>query len=371
MSSQPNVRQTRSQTRAQQANANPNVGGDDRVSSHSSRNSFIPSMMDNDGGELRDCGGCNRPNNSEQYMVQCQKCSIWFHFSCANVSTTTVRTISFVCGKCMPGGDSVPQPTPSVISGISSSSSIRRARLERELQLMADEKKLMEDLSRERIDMERELRERELQEKLEREKQFIARRHALLSRQDHDEERSVRSMRSSQNSIQRTEDWVRQTGSGVVGCGDTVQQIQASTSANSGHPDEASLVNAQGVHPSSTPLRTANESPPLGDAPMANTGSEVRSIPQTVESITIEDSEDFAEGAVGLNLNKCDPSQNPSNLPLVDLQPYEESWKRCRQPVRYRKSIVLVGTATNAGVLKPESCESRTPCYITNNPKRN
>lgn len=192
---------------------------------------------------------------------------------------------------------------------------------------MADEKKLMEDLSRERIDMERELRERELQEKLEREKQFIARRHALLSRQDHDEERSVRSMRSSQNSIQRTEDWVRQTGSGVVGCGDTVQQIQASTSANSGHPDEASLVNAQGVHPSSTPLRTANESPPLGDAPMANTGSEVRSIPQTVESITIEDSEDFAEGAVGLNLNKCDPSQNPSNLPLVDLQPYEDILK--------------------------------------------
>lgn len=105
MSSQPNVRHTRSQTRAKQANANLNPGGDNS-SSHSSvsEDFFITSMMDKDGGELRDCAGCDRPNNSERYMVQCENCNHWYHFTCANVNTATVRSASFVCVLCGPSG---------------------------------------------------------------------------------------------------------------------------------------------------------------------------------------------------------------------------------------------------------------------------
>lgn len=304
----------------EQANANLTPPGDD---DRTSEDSFIPSMVDEAGGELRGCGHCNRPNNSELYMVQCQKCSLWYHFSCANVSSATVRTVNFVCGKCCTSEGIVPPSVPSVISGISSSSSARRARIERELQLMEEEKKLLEDLSREKMNMERELREREFQEKLDREKLFIARKHALLSQQDDDEGKSVRSMRSSQRSTKRTEDWVRQMGSGI----DSGKPIHASTSANSSQPVETSLVNTQGVHPSSTPLKPTIEPLPLGGETKANTGSEVKSVPPTLGSITIEDSEDSVDEAAGLDSKESEPNQNPSNLPLVNLQPYEDLLK--------------------------------------------
>nr|XP_029717318.1 vicilin-like seed storage protein At2g18540 [Aedes albopictus] len=51
-------------------------------------------------------------------------------------------------------------------------------------QRLEEEKKLLEDLSREKAEKERALYERELQEKLERERQYIARKHELLNQQD-------------------------------------------------------------------------------------------------------------------------------------------------------------------------------------------
>nr|XP_019561677.2 coiled-coil domain-containing protein 158-like [Aedes albopictus] len=303
MDLQSNVRQTRSRTRAiQQENADPTPPGDeDGMSQQSSEDLFVPSMIDSDGGELRGCVGCDRPNNSEKYMVQCQKCSLWYHFSCANVSTTTVRTTKFVCTKCVPGGDSlVPEQTPSIMSGISSSSSARRTRIDRELKRLEEEKRLMEDLSRQRMEMERALQERELREKLDREKQFIARKHELLSQHD-GEEGSVRSVQSSQRSVQRTVDWIRQT--------------------------EAAKSSGQVVQHSSTPLKatTSKVSPVIGEnRPCA--GSEVKSIPRTLGSITIGDeSEDSLEGAVGADADNRD--EQSSDLPLVDLQPYTDLLK--------------------------------------------
>lgn len=136
-----NVRQTRSRTRVQQENADLNPGNDDKMSSKSSESS-IPSMVDDNGGELHDCGGCNRPNNTERYMVQCRNCTRWYHFTCANVNTTIVRSSNFVCVVCMPREISGPiEKTPSVISELSHKSSQSRARLERELLRLDEEKK--------------------------------------------------------------------------------------------------------------------------------------------------------------------------------------------------------------------------------------
>lgn len=241
-----------------QVNDNLNPYDADMTSHQSSDESFIPSMLDSDGGELRDCRECDRPNNSERYMVQCQNCSRWYHFSCANVDTATVRSTSFVCKQCAPGGGlNASEPSP---SSISSSSSTRRARVELELKRLDEERKLLEDLSRERIEKERALNERELQEKLERERQFIARRHELLTQNDGEESGSVRSMRS-QRSAKRTEDWVRQTGA-AENSGNVVEPMPTSTSVSTGN-----LGDSQVVHPSSTPLKhvAAVVSPTIGD----------------------------------------------------------------------------------------------------------
>ncbi|XP_055615068.1 ribosome-binding protein 1-like [Toxorhynchites rutilus septentrionalis] len=317
MSSQANVRQTRPRTRAQQANAAPNTGiDDDQISNQSSEDSFIPSMVDSDRGELHDCAGCNRPNSSERYMVQSQKCIRWYHFSCANVNTTTVRSSCFVCVSCMRSEISgVLEPAASRISGITSTSSTRAARVARELQRLEEEKKLLEELSRERIEKERALNEREHREKMEREKQFIARKHELLNRQDNEDARSVRSVRSSQRDAMRTENWVRQTetvASEVI--------IPTSTSMSANHPEDTCLGNPQGLHPSSTPLKI-NTPVVHTSAGGDRTGLEENSIPRNMKSeIVAENAEKSLENSDKVNADKV----SQTVLPIVDLQPYAD-----------------------------------------------
>lgn len=246
-----NVRQTRSRTRVQQENADLNPGNDDKMSSKSSEDSFIPSMVDDNGGELHDCGGCNRPNNTERFMVQCRNCTRWYHFTCANVNTTIVRSSNFVCVVCMPREISGPiETTPSVISELPHKSSQSRARLERELLSLDEEKKLLEDLIWERIEKERALNERELLEKLEREKEFIARKHELLSQHDDEERRSERSNRSSQRCSKRTKDWVMQTKAAGNPDEVVIEQAPVSLSSSARHPEETCLGSQQIVHPS-------------------------------------------------------------------------------------------------------------------------
>ncbi|XP_062537834.1 transcription initiation factor TFIID subunit 3-like [Armigeres subalbatus] len=126
-----NVRQTRSQTRAQQANANLAPGNDDeKASSKVSDDSFVPSIVDRNGGELFDCAGCDRPNNSERYMVQCDNCDHWYHLTCAGVKVATVGSNNFVCAVCTSAKS---RRARSQASGISSTSSARQSKVEREL----------------------------------------------------------------------------------------------------------------------------------------------------------------------------------------------------------------------------------------------
>lgn len=131
----------------------------------------------------------------------------------------------------------------------------------------------------------------------------------------------MRSMRSSQSSRKRTEDWVRQAKV-AESSGRAIDLTPTSMSVSAGH-----LEDPQVVHPSSTPLRTVI-SPvghPLIGNNVAGTGSEVKSIPGTLGSITIgEDSEDSVEGAVGVDVNQI---KQTSDLPFVDLQPYADILK--------------------------------------------
>nr|XP_029713621.1 intracellular protein transport protein USO1-like [Aedes albopictus] len=183
----------------------------------------------------------------------------------------------------------------------------------RELQRLDEEKKVMEELSRERIERERALNERELQERMEREKQFIARKHELLNRQDEEEGRSVRSMRSSQRSAQRTEDWVKQTASEVVGPSSTPVDAE---DTSLGHP--------QGVHPSSTPVKIVDAVFPTAvDNGLKDTGSEVKPISEALGSLA-DTSEEPIE-----DVDKMDDAgvQYQPGLPTVDVKPYSDLLK--------------------------------------------
>lgn len=108
MSSQPNVLQTRSRTRALQENATSIRENNDEELNKSYEGPHIPTEIDKEGGEL----------NGEKYMVQCQDLSNGrYHFSCANVKATTVRMTGFVCVVCLPSGvTGSTEPTPRVIS---------------------------------------------------------------------------------------------------------------------------------------------------------------------------------------------------------------------------------------------------------------
>ncbi|XP_053685846.1 uncharacterized protein LOC128735386 [Sabethes cyaneus] len=334
---QSHVRQTRSRTKAMQ-NTNLTLDDADKVSSCSSESSFIPSMIDIDGGEGQECIRCNRPNNAERYMVQCSNCNGWCHFTCANVNTESARSSSFVCG-CV---TNVAGRVPSVISGISETSSVRKARVERDLQRLQEEQKLLEDLEKERIEKERALVERELREKLERGKQFIARKHELLSQQDVDEVKSVRSMRSSQRSTQRTADWVKRTGIAEISGEDVVGKTSTPPTLNDDQLENANSSNAQEVHPSSTPLGT-----PAALVPQAvhdATELEDKSIPGTVQSLTFHNPEDSTAGTVG----NGDGGKLP-NLSHVNLQPF---------PSMDMLKMEVV-SATNSGMLP----KLNRPCY--------
>ncbi|XP_062707629.1 uncharacterized protein LOC134288027 [Aedes albopictus] len=276
MNSQANVRQTRSQTRIQQGNANLMPGDDGKMSSHSSEGSFIQSIIDRD-------GACMSAN---------------------------------ACG--------VSKTTSSIISALSGTSSSRKALLDRELLRLEEEKQLIDDLNREKIERERALNEKELQQKLERGKEFIARKHELLRQQEEEEGKSVCSMRSSQRIAKRTEDWVNQSkvideaGEVVV----DVRQVPQPTSAITAHPEGVGLAE---VHVSSTPIKAAVSTlqHPLGDG-KRELESEVKSFPPILESISIGDeSEDSLEAiAVGPKADRQEQDKHSSRLPFVNLQPY-------------------------------------------------
>lgn len=175
MSRRSNVRQTRSQAKAlqdQQANLHDDIERA-ALSSIDNRN-MAPST---ERAEACDCGGCERPNNAEP-MVLCCDCQCYYHYSCASVTSETVRTKPFVCSSCV---RLTRLPPARSTSGRLSTSSSRQAQIARELQRLEEERQLEEEFHREQIEQERLLQERSRREKLERQRQFIARKYELLS----------------------------------------------------------------------------------------------------------------------------------------------------------------------------------------------
>ncbi|XP_062534005.1 uncharacterized protein LOC134203042 [Armigeres subalbatus] len=135
------------------------------------------------------CAGCVRPDTADD-IVQCDKCTAWWHFSCAKVDASVANQTNWICVKCLS-----PPPPRSVSTRTTSSN--RRALLEISLQRLAEEK---------------ELRKKELAISLE--KEFLKTKYDLMEQCALDEEAETRSVRSHIAQIEARErerhvhDWV-------------------------------------------------------------------------------------------------------------------------------------------------------------------
>lgn len=142
-----------------------------------------------DNSNAYSCVACQRPDSADN-IVACDKCSDWWHYSCAGV-TDSVKTAKWLCRNCFP------QAAQSVSNASTSAS--RKARLE---------------LSMKRLEEQREL-DKKLME-LELEKKYLKQKYQLLEEtlQEEFETRSVRSrvneIESRQNNVRR---WVEQQAS--------------------------------------------------------------------------------------------------------------------------------------------------------------
>ncbi|XP_055633596.1 uncharacterized protein LOC129773944 [Toxorhynchites rutilus septentrionalis] len=164
--------------------------------------------------DARDCIMCTRPNTADQWMVQCDVCSKWIHFSCAGVDKG-VENECFVCAKC-----TTPPPPPRSKSGKSSSSSTR-AKRELELQRLAEEKAM---------------REKGLQDKLDLEKQFIEKKYEILQAgiDEDDDDRSGRSNRSVRSARSTVQGWVDKQEELTMVAGIGNNEIPTGTTSSTG-----------------------------------------------------------------------------------------------------------------------------------------
>ncbi|XP_055617995.1 trichohyalin-like [Toxorhynchites rutilus septentrionalis] len=291
------VRQTRSKTRATQqapASGSSQPPRSEEVSSPESNGDvFEPSVIDIEHGDDFDCAECTRPNSADLYMVQCGKCMLWYHFSCAKVDVVTVRSRDFICVKC------VPLSRASSKTGKSSTTSSRRAAKARDLQLLEEERCLREKLEEEKLQKEKQIVEKAMNEKLQREKEYLARRHDLLRQQDEDAE-SMRSSRSNRSQASRS-------------------KVEAWIENGSNQP-----VPVQSVEPvgSSTPFEISEAADEDPNKTLADVAENVILIPRITDSISIREIPRIVDAVESQSNQQIQHTANTSNIPLVNLTPF-------------------------------------------------
>lgn len=277
---------------------------------------FAAAGVDVECDDRYDCVVCDQPNNADQCMVQCRKCTNSYHFDCAQRSSGLKgNKDTFLCTSCVPRNTG---PTTSSITGLSDTSSTRRARLARELELLEEARKLEEDAQREKLERERQINEKAAREKIERNKEYLARKRELLNQQDEaDEVASLKSNHSIRSSTRRVEDWVvKQTTSNL---GSVVAE-DTSTSADPMHHVAANPIDNRTQYRSSTPVRDVLPGSKRFTIKHEPFDVDLISAARTTGSITIGDNE--LDEAIGGSL-PVDSNRVSSVISLVDLKPLQ------------------------------------------------
>nr|XP_029719543.1 uncharacterized protein LOC115261797 [Aedes albopictus] len=269
---------------------------------------FMTSESVADRGFQHKCKACDGPINTER-SVQCQKCTNCYHSACIRESTD--RLEQFTCESCAQRFSAPPALSS---CGRSSTSSTRRARLARELALLEEERRLEEEARKEQLDRERLMNERAVNEKIERDKQYLARKRDLLIQQDEEDDIvSIRSHRSTHSTEKRIEDWIdtqekptSDAGTGVVG--------ETSKPSAPTHHTPVKSAGAHGQQSTSTPIR--DEQITNSEIPMKREPSNFIDLMSPTGSITIGES-DPGEAAGG-NSQVDDNLLSPA-ISLVNL----------------------------------------------------
>ncbi|XP_062554212.1 kinesin-related protein 12-like [Armigeres subalbatus] len=174
--------------------------------------------MSNKAAIDRHCTLCEQSDNPES-MIECARCHTRYHNSCAgNQDGTSATSSPYYCEMCVPRN---PAPSVSISSSASTSASAREAKLQLQMQKLAEEKMLQERIIAEREKTEKERQEKALRlekersdkaiaDRLELEKVYVTRKYDLLLAQvdEEEEERSVRSRRSSRKSADKVQAWI-------------------------------------------------------------------------------------------------------------------------------------------------------------------
>ncbi|XP_062538392.1 uncharacterized protein LOC134206680 [Armigeres subalbatus] len=239
------------------------------MASSNHRRSLVRMLTDEESGF--DCTLCTQPNIADKWMVQCDACGSWIHFSCAGVDER-VKNDTFICAKCI-----APPPPPRSRSSRSTSSSVRAARQELELKRLAEEKALHERLLKEQqeeeealhkkaLEQEQERRKKAMKEKLELERQFIEKKFEILQAglDEDDDDRSMRSHRSVRSIRSTVQSWVEQQGSNTTVTGKETERVLAGPALYTGAiPKRTSATSRDETISSSINIGAATCKPPI------------------------------------------------------------------------------------------------------------
>ncbi|XP_055613814.1 uncharacterized protein LOC129760233 [Uranotaenia lowii] len=303
--------QTRSQTRTSTAREESNLQNVEANPDLPEEGSFEPSFVDVEKANDHDCKLCDRPNGAEAYMVQCVDCKRWDHFSCAGVTTSSVKLIVYRCVMCAPR---IPTQPPSSVTAQSTTSSARRARLKRDLERLEEEKKLQEDAAK---------------DKLERDQIYLDKKYELLLQHDDDEEQKSICSHRSDRSNSRTADWIKAQAVATVSTGPAIVRQTSFTNVPNQTQSDKRLTRLD-KHMTSTPLTTLAEIG--GVSREAPSDCFVKpSTAKTVDSCSIGNLPD------GVSEISTEISGNP--FPRVNIQPLVDMLKEPPSLTKYTGTI--------------------------------
>lgn len=214
------------------------------------RSSVIRQLTEEESSTVGCCPSCDRPDVADKWMVQCELCERWFHFSCAKVNES-IKDRSFACTTC-----ALPPCPESTRTGASRTSSTRR-RLE--LLRLEEEKEVQERILREHAEEEaaqqkkaqeeeKDRRKRIMEEKLEIARRYITKKFEVLQEEEQSiDGRSRKSNLSTRSKLDNVQKWVEDHDLAAATGSGTNHVPAGSTPITEAGPNRASVETSESV----------------------------------------------------------------------------------------------------------------------------
>ncbi|XP_062702635.1 uncharacterized protein LOC134285592 [Aedes albopictus] len=229
------------------------------------RSSVVRQLTEEESSAAGCCPLCDRPDVADKWMVQCELCEKWFHFSCAKVNSS-VKDRSFACTTC-----ALPPGPESVRTGASSTSSTRR-RLE--LLRLEEDREIQERILREHAEEEaalqkkaqeeeKERRKRIMEEKLEIARRYLGKKYEVLQEEERSNDgKSRRSNVSTRSNLDNVLKWVEDHDLAMAtGSGTNQVPISSTLITEAGHKEASVEISADSILPTAAVQSGARTTP--------------------------------------------------------------------------------------------------------------